>query len=313
MKFCHHVHLVGQIASTESIGEAARLTEQLGLDSVWTSDHVVIPAQIGSKYPGTATGRFTVKGSRDFYEPLAVMAYLAGVTERVRIGVSVLVVPYRNPVVTAKQLASIDALAKGRLIVGVGVGWMPEEFAALHAPPFEARGAATDEYLEIFRKLWTGEVVRHDGKYYQFEEIQSNPRPANPDGIPIWVGGYSRPAYRRVARLGNGWHGIGFTPDRIGEPIAEIRRQAEAVGRDPTEITISTRLALDPSEVPLADRSSDDRGRSLAGTVDEIVGQIHGYELAGVDTIVLTFAARTVDDFRRCAEFFGRRILPRLT
>ncbi len=312
MKFGIHVPHVGQLASPASIGQAARLTEQLELDSVWTSDHVVIPAQIGSKYPGTATGRFTVKGSRDFYEPLVVMAYVAGLTERIRIGVSVLVVPYRNPVVTAKQLASIDALAQGRLIVGVGVGWMPEEFAALQASPCVARGAATDEYLEIFRKLWTGEVVRYDGKYYQFEEIQSNPRPASPGGIPIWVGGYSQPAYRRVARFGNGWHGIGFTPDRIGAPIAEIRRQAEAAGRNPDEITISIRLALDTSEVPLADRSSDDRGRALLGTADEIVGQIRDYEQAGVETIVLTFAARTMDDFRRSADFFAERILPRL-
>lgn len=314
MKLGIHVPHVGQLASPESIGEAARRAEAGGFDSVWTSDHVVIPTEISQQYPGTSSGRFTVKGTRDFYEPLIVMAYLAGLTERVRIGVSVMVVPHRNPVVTAKQLASLDALSKGRLILGVGVGWMADEFAALDSPPFAERGPATDEYLAIFRKLWTGEPVRHTGKYYQFDEIQSNPKPANPNGIPIWVGGYSRPAYRRVARYGNGWHGIGFTPETIGGPLGEIHRQAQEAGRDSNEITISIRMALDTSETPLTEnpQAQNDRGRSLAGTAEEIAGQIAGFERAGVDTIVLTFAARTRDEFNAGLDFVTEKIRPRL-
>ncbi|HEX2174065.1 MAG TPA: TIGR03619 family F420-dependent LLM class oxidoreductase, partial [Dehalococcoidia bacterium] len=245
---------------------------------------------------------------------LTVMAYLAARTERIRIGVGVLVVPHRNPVVTAKQLATIDALSKGRLIVGVGVGWMAEEFATLHTPPFKERGKVTDEYLEIFRKLWTGEPVRHDGAYYQFEEIQSNPKPANPEGIPIWVGGYSKPAFRRVGRYGNGWHGMNFGADTVGGAIAEVRRAAEGAGRSPDDLTISVLMNVDSSGTPLAANplAATESGRLLMGTVEEKIDQIRAFQRAGVDTLQVAFSARDLDTYLREMENFAQNVMPQV-
>src|SRR5262249_20783396 len=147
---------------------------------------------------------------QDYLEPLAMMAYLARATSRIRLGTSVLVVPYRHPLLVAKMLATIDVLSKGRVILGAGVGWLREEFEAVGAPAFEARGTVTDEALGLMRAAWTTDPVSFHGRHYKVDEIHALPKPVQRGGIPVWIGGHTEAALQRTGRLGNGWHPIGL-------------------------------------------------------------------------------------------------------
>ncbi len=187
----------GRLATPANVAEMARRAEALGYDSIVVTDHVVIPRHIESRYPYNATGRLFVPADADYLEPISMLCFLAGATERVRFGPSVLVLPYRNPVLTAKMLATIDVLSGGRLLVGVGAGWLAEEFTALGAPPFAQRGAVADEWIEIFLKLWTEDNATFEGKFYQIREVGCFPKPAQKPHPPLFVGGNSQPAIRR--------------------------------------------------------------------------------------------------------------------
>ena len=155
----------GPLATRENVVEAARRAEALGYEAIVVTDHVVIPRRIESRYPYNTTGRIFVPPDADYLEPLSMLSFLAGATTRIRFGPSVLVLPYRNPVLTAKMLATIDVLSRGRVTVGVGVGWLREEFEALDAPDFERRGAASDEYIRIFKTLWTQDPASFAGEF----------------------------------------------------------------------------------------------------------------------------------------------------
>src|SRR5439155_18759281 len=158
------------------------------------------------------TGQFPGGMEQDYLEPLTLMSHLARATRRVRLGTSVLVIPYRNPVVTAQMLATMDVLSGGRVILGAGVGWLQEEFDALAAPPFAERGRVTNEYLQIMRACWTKAPVSFHGRYYSLREVYALPRPSQAGGIPIWIGGHTDGALRRAGELGDGWHPIGSRP-----------------------------------------------------------------------------------------------------
>ena len=159
-----------------------------------------------SVYPYAPTGQLAGGAAQDYLEPFALLGWLAHATTRIRLGTSVLVVPYRNPLVTAKMLATLDRLSQGRMILGAGVGWLREEFEALAAPPFEARGAVTDEYLRLMRLTWTSDPVRFEGTYYRLSAVHALPKPAQKAGIPIWIGGHTDAALKRAGTLGDGWH-----------------------------------------------------------------------------------------------------------
>jgi probable F420-dependent oxidoreductase len=182
----------------------ARRVESLGFDSVWVSDHVVIPFTIRSRYPYNATGDFPLSPSTPFLEPLTALAVVAGATERVRLGTSVLVLPHRHPVLLAKMLATLHALAPGRVILGAGVGWMREEIELLGAS-YERRGAWSDEALRVIRACWSEARPSFAGEFFRFDPVGFEPRPA-PGALPIWIGGHTPAALRRVATLGDGWH-----------------------------------------------------------------------------------------------------------
>src|SRR5438445_8611383 len=220
----------GPLATRENVVEAARRAEALGYESIVVTDHIVIPRRIESRYPYNATGRIFVPPDADYLEPLSMLCFLAGATSRVRFGPSVLVLPYRNPVLTAKMLATIDVLSGGRLFVGVGVGWFAEEFQALDARPFEHRGAVTDEWIEVFVKLWTEENPTFDGRFYQVRDIGCAPKPLQKPHPPIFVGGNSRPAIRRAARYGESWHAFRIPPDELSPYLTELRSQLGKFG-----------------------------------------------------------------------------------
>ena len=202
MRFGVHLAGAGPHASPDRIARLAGHAERLGFDSVWLSDHVVMPLRFRSRYPYGQVGAFTVESARTYYEPLITLAWVACRTSSVRLGISVLVVPQRNPVLSAKQLATLDALSGGRLILGVGVGWLQEEFIALGAPDFARRGAVTNEYLQIFKTLWTQDPATFTGEFYRFQALHCLPHPVQKPHPPIWIGANAENTIRRAARIG---------------------------------------------------------------------------------------------------------------
>jgi len=264
--------------------------EELGFSCLSFSDHIVIPRTVDSPYPYTADGKYTGAGAH--LEQLTFLSYLAGATRSIQLVPSVMVVPHRNPIVVAKMLATLDVLSHGRLILGVGTGWMREEFEVLGLPFFEDRGAVTDEYIRAWKELWTSDDPVFDGKYCSFSQIVFEPKPLQKPSIPIWVGGHSRRALRRVAELGDGWHPIGGIPSVPLEPDS-LRREVEVLdallrrqGRSRADITISFKPSrFDPTREVVAGRR-----RRFTGDVESIAADVGTYGEAGVD--VLIFDAR---------------------
>src|SRR5262247_3198264 len=206
------------LATPENIRGAAVRAEELGYDSVWVSDHVVVPrANIGNFGEG-------------IFDPLVTLGVIAGATRRVQLGTTVLIVPYRNAVVTAKMVSSLDALSGGRVVLGIGAGWVAAESAMLGVP-FAERGPMTDEHLRAMQELWTSNTPSFAGKYTQFSGLVFEPKPVQKPHPPIWVGGHSRAALRRTVEFGAAWHPINRPPDELRAGQAEIARLCQTRGR----------------------------------------------------------------------------------
>jgi probable F420-dependent oxidoreductase len=271
----------GLLAAPETLARLAALAEANRFDSIWVSDHLVAPVGVRSVYPydrrPTATPS-DVGVIETFYEPLATLAWLAGQTRRVRLGVSAYVLPYRPPVVTAKLAATLDVLSGGRLVLAVGSGWLREEFEALGVP-FAGRGRRTEEYLAVCRALWRGEEASFDGEYARLPPVRTGPRPAQQPHPPLWIAGNSRRAIDRAARLGDGWHAIDLSPAELAPLAAELRARATRYGRDPTAITVSLRKGVLVGDAPAA-------ARPLYGTPDAVRRDLDAYAAAGLDYLV---------------------------
>jgi probable F420-dependent oxidoreductase len=313
----------GPLATPDNLAAIARRGEELGYDFVLFGDHIVVPRQITSPYPYTETGEFPGSASGVAMEQLTVLAFLAGQTHTIRLATSVIIVPHRNPLVAAKALATLDVLSKGRLIVGVGVGWMREEFEALGLPPFEERGAVTDEYIRAFKELWTSDDPSFEGKYCQFSNISFLPKPVQQPHPPIWVGGESRRALRRTAELGNGWYPISANPHfPLGEPeqlaagLQRLAGYAKEAGRDPAEIDIIYRTPdyqLLKADGTLS--ASAAGRRPFVGTADEIAADIRRYAALGVSSLVLDLArlSRNLDEMLQHMEALATQVWPQVS
>lgn len=239
-----HLPQFGPLATREGITGFAQLAEEFGFESLWVSDHVIVPREMSSRYPYSRDGAFPIQPDLPMLEPIATLLFAAGVTQRAKLGTTVLIIPMRNPIVTAKMLASLDVFSDGRLILGVGAGWMEEEFQLLGVP-FERRGARTDEYIELFKALWTEENPTFKGEFWQVENVGFAPKPLQRPHPPIWVGGHSPRALRRAGRLGDVWHAIGVRPDTLHEQYQEVQRHAQEAGRDPASIGLTIRARVD--------------------------------------------------------------------
>ena len=234
MKFGIMFANTGPFAAGPAAVELARHAEDLGFESLWTVEHVVVPTGYQSTYPYSPTGRMPGDEANPIPDPLVWLAYVAGATTTIRLATGILILPQRNPLVLAKEVATLDAMSGGRVELGIGVGWLREEFDALGVP-FDDRAARTDEYVEILRRVWREPATRHDGTFTRFAEVQSYPKPTRIDGPPIHVGGHSLAAARRAGRIGDG-----FFPGRdLDTLVPAMRSAAEAAGRDPSSIVIS--------------------------------------------------------------------------
>jgi probable F420-dependent oxidoreductase len=306
MRYGFYLPTRGRTATPEDLEILVRRGEALGFASVMIADHIVFPSVVTSKYPYTVSGVFPGQG--DALEQLALMAFIAGKTERLRLVTSVMILPYRNPVATAKTLATIDVLSRGRVTVGVGVGWLREEFEALGAADFDRRGAVSDEYLRIFKALWTESPVSFAGEFYRFDDVRCLPEPVQKPHPPIWIGGHSKAALRRVARLGDGWHPVGanpavpLTPADLRRDLDELYRLTEAEGRDPSALTISYKAPLYDVSRPVA--AGADR-RPFSGSPDQIAEDIATYERLGVSELIFDFRSETLAESLERMERFA--------
>lgn len=217
--------------------EVAIAAEHSGYGVVWTSEHLIFPSEVRTPYP--YGGRFPYDVDDPLLDVAATLSYVAACTTRVRLGSSVIVLPYHQPVALAKALATVDVLSNGRLLLGVAGGWLREEFALLGVP-FRERGARTDEAIALLKALWSEKRVTFRGRFFQLDEAAFFPKPRQQPHPPIWIGGTSAAALRRVARSGNGWLAVPRNLDDLAAGIATIRREAHACGRDPSAIGVAT-------------------------------------------------------------------------
>jgi probable F420-dependent oxidoreductase len=297
--------MFGPIATRATVLAFARRMEALGFDSLWASDHVVVPYTIRSRYPYSATGQFPLPPDANFLEPLTTLALVAGVTERVRLGTTVLVLPHRHPVLAAKMLATLDHLSGGRLILGAGVGWMREEIEILGAP-FDRRGAWSDEAIRVMRACWREGRVSYTGQFVSFDEIGVLPQPVKRN-IPIWIGGHSPRALRRVVELADGWHAAFPSIEGLEKGIARLRDECGRRGRRFEELAITVRVGLSIRDLP-----AEENRKIMQGSVEQIVGDLQRYRALGVGTVLLETRYRDLDDMLRIYETVAREIRPRL-
>jgi len=278
--------------------EVARRAEERGLDSVWVTDHVIVPTQTNVIY------------REDMLDPLAVLPWLAGVTHRIALGTSVVILPYRSPIPVAKLLASVDVLSGGRLIVGAAIGWLEGEFDALDVP-FKERVSRSEEALELFRTLWTQEHPQLETKRHRLKDVTFSPMPLQKPRPPLYVGGNSEGALRRVARLGDGWHATGSTVEAFGQGAETVRRFWKDAGRE-GEPALSLRI---PILIDGVHRAAVDmsliRGRHvIGGPVAKIVEELRGYQALGCQHIALEVSYSTYPAILETIDIIAERLRP---
>jgi probable F420-dependent oxidoreductase len=292
MKYGAFLPHIGPLAHGDvltNIRTTAQTAEALGFDSIWVGDHIVTPTNITSKYPYTASGSFPLNPQAPILEPLTVLSFAAACTTKIRLGTAVLVLPHRHAVVTAKTVATLDVLSGGRVILGVGVGWMEEEFNALNAP-FSERGALSDETVAAMKELWTSENPRFAGRYFNFADLRCEPRPVQKPHPPIWIGGHLGPALRRVVEYGDGWAAVVFSPQEFAERLDKLKEKAAKAGRDMSTIT----LCVSP------------RGKRPEAMIDDIPK----YQELGATYLYLAFFnfARSYEEMAGMMERFARDV-----
>ena len=310
---------LGPLAEPDAIRAIATQSEDLGFRAIAIPDHIVLPKDWEPRYPYSPNGATDLFDNGDCLEPLALMASLASMTEHSRLLTSVMVVPYRQPVLTAKWLATIDVMSKGRVTVGCGTGWMREEFEAVDAAPFDRRGAVTDEYIAAFRELWTNEAPEFDGEFAKFSNIWFRPPPVQKPHPPIWIGGDSPRAMRRTAEIGDGWFPIGVEPGRplntvarYGGAVEKIRSLAEAAGRDPADITMAF-WAVWYDDTARGVMADDGTRHMLLGEPEEVAADIDALGALGVKSIVFNFQRATLAETLDAQAKFADEVMPLVT
>ena len=277
--YSHHGHRDGIVRATLK-------AEALGYDSMWIPDHVL------------AGGDFLQRMGPTWFEPFSTLGYLAGLTDRIKLGLAVLVVPYRHPIHTAKLVSTLDRLSEGRVILGVGVGHDPHEFRSLGLS-LETRGPLTDDYLRALKALWQGGVVEYHGPYCDVPPVAMEPRPLQQPHPPLWVGGNSRAAMRRAAELCDGWHPLKLSPPELAEGVARLREIEDRFGRK-EPLTVS----LQSEYIRFTDEPLGEDRPPLNGTSEQIAADMRAYAEAGLDSIALRFGlARDTDEL---IEWMGR-------
>lgn len=316
MEFGFNIPNAGPLAEPGAIKQLVERGEALGFTIFAIPDHIIIPRNFRPRYPYSETGETDAFAGGEALEPLALMASLATMTSKARLLTSVLVLPYREPVLTAKIFATIDVMSGGRAIAGCGTGWMVEEFEAVGAPPFAERGKVTDEYINAFRAMWSSDEPSFQGDYTNFSDIYFRPQPVQ-KRLPIWIGGDSMPALRRTASLGDGWYPIGISPRyplntvaRYAARVQKLRELTEQAGRDPKAVELSFWAVWyredDPVEV-------DDGSRHLLlGSAEQTAEDIQAMAEIGVKSILFNFLRPSLAESLDAMERFAAEVMPKV-
>ena len=307
----------GAMATPEVLPTLLQKGEELGFAYTFVSDHIVVPNTIQSHYPYEQAGRFTAYAS-GCMEQLAELGYLAGITRNLGLLTSVMVVPHRHPIITAKALATIDVLSGGRLIVGCGAGWLAEEFQLVGAPPFEHRGRVTEEYIQAFKELWTSDSPDFDGEFVSFSDVSFLPKPVQKPHPPIWLGGDSPAAMRRAARVGDVWYPIGNnetyplnTVQRYADAAIRLRAYAEREGRDPADVGLAYKcLKYNENEAVMLDNGER---QVFSGSTDEIADDVKRFEDLGLENLTLGLTAPSLEETLARMERFAEEVMPKTT
>ena len=319
MRFGFTAPGVGPLATPDNLSTLARRGEEMGFGIICVTDHIVIPKSIEAVYPYSDSGEYYGGSARDYLEMLITLTFLIGHTSSARLLTSVMVMPHRSPVLTAKMLTTIDVLSKGRLDVGCGIGWMREEFIATGAPPFEERGAVSDEYIRAFKELWTSDKPTFEGKYCRFSDIDFLPRPVQRPHPPIWTGGESPPALRRAGRLADVWYPISSnprypmaTPEQVSDGITRVRHHAERAGRDSSAIGLAYNTLFysepEPHILPNGER------RCFTGSPEQIAEDIKAWEDLGTSYLMIGFHRNldtdSLEEILERMERFATKVMP---
>ena len=281
------VPLTAPVATPDFVEMLGRDAEALGFDSLWVAEHVVLFDDHASRYPYARDGRFPASGEAGFLDPFGAIGFLAGVTSRIRLGTGICLVPQRNPVYVAKEVATADWLSRGRFDFGVGVGWLAEEFAAVVAP-FAERGLRCRSYLEVCKRLWCEPVSAYGDRFYTLPACRAYPKPVQVPHPPIHFGGESDAALARVADLGQGWYGFDLDPAGFAARMHRLEELLARSGRSRRELTVSVSPYLRPTN------ASD----------------LEAYAAAGADQVILAAFARDTDGLRRRLEALAATLLP---
>ena len=306
MKFGFSLIMRGNSATPEAFEKLAERAEALDLDSLWCSDHLIVPRDVESKYVGRADGKFPESWRERYWEPFTVLGYLAACTKKIQLGTSVLILPMRNPIEVAAMIADLDQLSGGRIVFGVGVGWFREEFEVLNWP-FRERGARTNEGLAICKTLWSDDSPRFDGRFYHFGESDFAPKPVQKPHPPIWIAGNSSAALRRVAKYGNGWHPFKPSLEALEQGKQELAGYLEAEGRRMEDIVISAK-----GHLTFTDSAPGAGQWPLEGRVEDIVAGIERFGELGVEHFILDYLPETLDKGLDTMERFAQEIRPKL-
>ena len=307
----------GPLSNAADIRAIAERAEQLNYDILAVPDHIVVPRSIDSDYPYSANGEFPGSATGDCLEQFTVLAWLAALTSTARLLTSVTVVPHRGAVHTAKILSTIDVMSGGRMDFGVGAGWMREEFDAVGAPPFDARGRVTDEYIEACKVLWTDSAPSYQGQHVSFSNVSFLPRPLQQPSIPIWVGGESRAAMRRTVKYGDVWYPIGLNPrhlmntrDRLASGIARLHALAERQQRDPASIGLAYfHNSFKENEAVVADNGER---QLLSGNASQLIEDIAALANLGITDLVLNFQRDSIAATLQTMAWFNSEVRGKL-
>jgi probable F420-dependent oxidoreductase len=299
MQIGFNLPMSGGMAEPAAMARVAREGEALGFDYLTLTDHVAIPDVSAPGYPYSESGEFYGASPGHRLEQLVAASWIAAKTERIRLVLAVMVVPHRPAVLAAKMLASIDVLSGGRLVVGVGAGWLQAEFDAVVTTPFAERGAVTDAYLDAFRTLWTEARPRLDGPYVKMDGLVFDPKPVQKPHPPIWVGGESGPSMRRAARVADAWYPIGSNRahlldslPRLAAGIARLRRLVGEAGRDPAKMGVVYRVKRHAVPMPPA---SDGNRRLFSGSIAEVIEDVRALRVLGVTGLDFDFEQENAD------------------
>ena len=313
MQIGFNLPISGPMASPEAMVRVAGEGEALGFDYLTLTDHIALPDLRAPGYPYSESGEFYGSSPGYRLEQLVATSWIAAKTDRIRLVLAVMVVPHRPAALAAKMLASIDVLSAGRLVVGVGAGWLKAEFDAVVTSGFAERGAVTDAYLDAFRVLWTEERPRIDGQYVKVDGLVFDPKPVQKPYPPIWVGGESGPSMRRAARIGDAWYPIGSnrnhlldTLPRLSGGIERLRRLVMQAGRDPARVGVVYRVKRHAQPMPLA---TDGNRRLFSGTIADVIEDVQAIKALGVTGLDFDFEMDDADQAIREMRKFREEIL----